>query len=84
MRLRWLIASAAVAVAGVGLAIGVRSRPPLGPKDGHELPPVDTGRVAVDDVAPDFTLLAYGGGPTTLSDFRADRRVILVFYRGHW
>lgn len=84
MRLRWLIASVGIAVAGAGLAIGVRSTPPVGPKNGHDLPPVDTGRVAVDDVAPDFTLLAYGGGPITLSDFRGDRSVILVFYRGHW
>lgn len=71
----------------VALAAGVwitRSSPaPLGPADGHDLAPVDTGRVAVGDVAPDFTLESRTGERVTLSELRG-RRVLLVFYRGHW
>lgn len=57
---------------------------PLGPADGHQLPPRDTGRVAVGTVAPDFTLEAYQRGRISLSQFRGKKNVILVFYRGHW
>ncbi len=60
------------------------SEPRLGPKDGFDLPGVDTGRVAVGDEAPDFSLMSYAGTITTLSDFRRDKNVVLVFYRGHW
>ncbi len=56
----------------------------LGPHDGFDLPGVDTGRVAVGDVAPDFSLVSYAGPVTTLSDFRGDKNVVLQFYRGHW
>lgn len=56
----------------------------LGPKDGAGLPPLDTGRVAVGTVAPDFTLEAKDGGTVTLSQFRGGKNVVLVFYRGHW
>jgi len=33
--------------------------------------------------APDFTLVAQDGSPRTLSELRG-RKVLLVFYRGHW
>ena len=56
----------------------------LGPADGHDLPAVDTGRVAVGDIAPDFTLASYDGEPITLSRYRGVKDVVLVFYRGHW
>lgn len=56
----------------------------LGPVNGADLPPADTGRVAVGDTAPDFTLLSRSGDPITLSDFRGEKDVLLVFYRGHW
>ncbi len=56
----------------------------LGPKDGADLPATDLERVKVGDVAPDFTLQAFQGPAVTLSDFRGDRNVVLVFYRGHW
>lgn len=56
----------------------------LGPADGRDLPGQDTGRVAVGDAAPDFSLLAYSGDVITLSDFRGQENVILAFYRGHW
>lgn len=56
----------------------------LGPRDGHELPPVEPARVAVGDTAPDFALRAHDGDIVALSDYRAKRDVLLVFYRGHW
>lgn len=56
----------------------------LGPVDGHDLPPSDLDRVQVGDTAPDFTLASLAGPPVTLSDFRGDKNVVLVFYRGHW
>jgi hypothetical protein len=57
---------------------------PLGPLDGHDLPGIDTGRVQIGDVAPDFRLPASNGDTLMLSDLRGDRDVVLVFYRGHW
>ena len=57
---------------------------PLGPVDDLDLPPTDLDRVQVGDVAPDFTLLSLEGPPVTLSSFRGSRKVVLVFYRGHW
>ena len=56
----------------------------LGPADGTDLPPADTGRVAVGDMAPDFSLESLSNGVVTLSGFRGERDVVLVFYRGHW
>ncbi len=56
----------------------------LGPKDGRDLPPADLNRVQVGQPAPDFTLESMDGNPVTLSDFRGKKRVVLVFYRGHW
>jgi hypothetical protein len=56
----------------------------LGPKDGADLPPTDIERVAVGSVAPDFSLRTLAGETVTLSDFRGEKNVILVFYRGHW
>ena len=55
----------------------------LGPVDGLELAAVDTGRIAIGDLAPDFTLESREGERVTLSDLRG-RRALLVFYRGHW
>lgn len=56
----------------------------IGPADGRDLPPDDLERVAIGDVAPDFTLPSYRGDTLTLSDARGDRDILLVFYRGHW
>ncbi len=61
-----------------------QQRAALGPADGAGLPPLDTSRVAVGTVAPDFTLESKDGGTVTLSQFREKRAVVLVFYRGHW
>lgn len=56
----------------------------LGPANGRDLAPTDIERVAVGAPAPDFTLSVYGGGTLTLSQFRGQKNVVLVFYRGHW
>ena len=77
----------ALALALVGLAsspAGAQGRARLGPVDGLDLPPLDTGRVAIATTAPDFTLESRDGGTITLSQFRGRKNVVLVFYRGHW
>jgi cytochrome oxidase Cu insertion factor (SCO1/SenC/PrrC family) len=56
----------------------------LGPKDGANLPPTDVERIKVGEPAPDFTLENVDGTKISLSDFRGQKSVILVFYRGHW
>jgi hypothetical protein len=56
----------------------------LGPVDGRELSPTDTGRVQVGDLAPDFSLESYDDGIVTLSSYRGQKDVVLVFYRGWW
>ena len=56
----------------------------LGPHDGRDLSGLDTGRVAIGDVAPDFSLMTYAGTVTTLSDYRGEKNVVLVFFRGYW
>lgn len=56
----------------------------LGPADGLDLPPTDLERVTAGDVAPDFTAMSLAGETVTLSEFRGDKNVVLVFYRGHW
>lgn len=85
-RLRAILTCGLLALAGVAssrLAVA-QATPPLGPKDGAGLPPLDTSRVAVGTLAPDFTLESMAGGTITLSQFRGKKEVILVFYRGHW
>lgn len=47
-------------------------------------PATDLERVKVGDRAPDFTLESEEGKPISLSDFRGEKAVILVFYRGYW
>jgi hypothetical protein len=81
-------------VLGVALVLGgilalawlstERGAPTLGPVDGHDLPKTDLERVAVGTEAPDFTLRAFPEGTVTLSDYRGQKDVVLVFYRGHW
>ena len=69
-----------------GLVVGAVSFAPenLGPLDGHDLPPTDLERVGIGDVAPDFRLASYSGDILSLSDYREQKNVVLVFYRGHW
>jgi cytochrome oxidase Cu insertion factor (SCO1/SenC/PrrC family) len=71
-----LLWGAAAAAAQVG--------PTLGPKDGAGLPPTDLARIAVGSPAPDFALESKDGVIVTLSGFRDRKKVVLVFYRGHW
>ncbi|MDH3442390.1 MAG: redoxin domain-containing protein [Deltaproteobacteria bacterium] len=56
----------------------------LGPKDGARLPATDLERVKFGQLAPDFTLEDATGNRVSLSDFRGKKKILLVFYRGHW
>ena len=56
----------------------------LGPKDGENLKPTDIERIKVGGVVPDFTLENIDGKQIALSNFRGEKNVVLVFYRGHW
>jgi cytochrome oxidase Cu insertion factor (SCO1/SenC/PrrC family) len=56
----------------------------LGPKDPITQSATDIERVKVGQPAPDFTLEDSDGKAITLSDFRAKKSVVLVFYRGYW
>lgn len=38
----------------------------------------------VGEPAPDFTLPDAAGRPVTLADYRGQKPVVLVFYRGYW
>jgi cytochrome oxidase Cu insertion factor (SCO1/SenC/PrrC family) len=79
MFLRVLLVLAVAARLGMTQAVST-----LGPKDGLDLPPADLDRVKAGSLAPDFTLESKDGHAVTLSDFRGNKNVILVFYRGHW
>ena len=80
LRLCLILAGAAVAAA----CDTPEERVVLGPHDGLDLPAVDTGRVKVGDLAPDFSAVSYDGPVITLSQYRGEKDVVLVFYRGHW
>lgn len=77
-------AGAVILAMALGADGAAQALPRLGPADHVDLPPLDTGRVAVGTVAPDFTLESKDGGTVTLSQFRGKKIVVLVFYRGHW
>ena len=81
-----LLLSLILAGAAVITACDTRPREQvvMGPHDGLDLTPVDTGRVSVGDLAPDFSAVSYDGQVVTLSDYRGGKNVVLVFYRGHW
>ena len=74
-----LLAVIIICCTGLGLA-----QTKLGPKDAQALPPSDLNRVNVGDEAPDFTLEKEAGKPVTLSEYRGQKTVVLVFYRGYW
>ncbi len=76
-----LLSAAALTLAAGAVGCG---SPELGPKDGRDLPREDLERVQVGDLAPDFTLDTHSDGYITLSDYRGQKNVVLVFYRGHW
>lgn len=76
-------ALAVILFLGAGSASAQDSRM-LGPRDGADLPPVDTGRVKIGDIAPDFALRSLAGPTIVLTDYRGTKNIILVFYRGYW
>lgn len=78
-----LIIRVTTAIFAVLYSISVASAQ-LGPKDGFELTATDLERVKVGDKAPDFTLEDMHANKITLSDLRGQKKVVLVFYRGHW
>lgn len=81
MHLR-LLAVASILFGSPSMAAGQDRR--LGPKDQGAYPPTDTTRIAVGTMAPDFSLESRTGSVVTLSGYRGQKNVILVFYRGHW
>jgi len=56
----------------------------LGPADGRDLPAADLERVAAGTEAPLFSLESFEGDTVSLAEFRGQKNVVLVFYRGHW
>jgi len=48
------------------------------------LPPTDLERIQEGIPAPDFTLESVDGNSVTLSEYRGEKNVVLVFYRGYW
>jgi hypothetical protein len=72
-------------VGGYAISCATEAEPvALGPVDGHDLAPTELDRVAVGDMAPDFSLETIEGDTLTLSSFQGAKNVVLVFYRGHW
>lgn len=69
---------------GAWYFVGSGAPPTLGPVDGFDLPPTEIDRVAVGTTAPDFSLESFSGDVLTLSDYRGEKDILLVFYRGHW
>ena len=78
------ITAAIVGVGMVAMLGGGEAEPVLGPVDGLDLPGIELERVVVGMEAPDFSLRALSGDVITLSDYRGNKNVVLVFYRGHW
>ena len=46
--------------------------------------PAGTPALVVGQPAPDFTLPDAAGRPVHLADYRGQKAVVLVFYRGYW
>lgn len=80
-------ALATIALAAFALAFAPAASaqaPVLGPADGHDLPATDLERVAAGTEAPLFALESFNGETVALADYRGEKNVVLVFYRGHW
>ncbi|MCH8010094.1 MAG: redoxin domain-containing protein [Chloroflexi bacterium] len=53
--------------------------------DARNLEAGDTQRpFAVGDAVPEFSLPDSDGSPVQLSQLLSSRRIVLLFYRGHW
>ena len=76
-----LVALCIYGVAGLGTALALG---PADAADSGDLAPTDLERLNVGSSAPDFTLEDEKGNAITLSQFRGQKNVVLVFYRGHW
>ena len=48
-----------------------------------KIPPASSV-LRVGEPAPDFTLPDASGRPVTLADYRGQKPVVLIFYRGYW
>ena len=46
--------------------------------------PATPTALRVGERPPDFTLSDAAGRPTSLADFRGQKPVVLIFYRGYW
>jgi cytochrome oxidase Cu insertion factor (SCO1/SenC/PrrC family) len=46
--------------------------------------PVASTALRVGERAPDFTLTDAAGRPASLADYRGQKPVVLIFYRGYW
>jgi len=46
--------------------------------------PTTPSALVVGRPAPDFTLPDSSGRPVRLADYRGQKAVVLVFYRGYW
>jgi cytochrome oxidase Cu insertion factor (SCO1/SenC/PrrC family) len=67
------------------LSFSVQAQQPrLGSFDGEGLPSTDIDRVQVGEVAPDFRLTDERGTIHQLSQYRGQKNVVLVVYRGYW
>ena len=53
-------------------------------ENGKGLPATDLERVQEGVVAPDFTLESKDDESITLSHYRGNKNVVLVFFRGYW
>ncbi len=84
IRREGLSAITALAASLVVACTGEQAPVQLGPVDGFDLAPTDLERVSVGSIAPDFSLEAMNSDTLTLSDYRGDKNIVLVFYRGHW
>ncbi len=73
-----------LSLSACGAESGGESVVTLGPVDGHDMAATELGRVALGDEAPGFTLESYAGQSVSLADYRGEKNVVLVFYRGHW
>ena len=60
------------------------TRPLSTPSPTPDLSRTDLNRVVPGTLAPDFSLKAMNGEPYSLSSYRGNKFVVLVFYRGHF
>ena len=80
-----LVVAVPLAAFALAFAPAVSAQAPaLGPADGHDLPATDLERVAAGTEAPLFALESFDGETVALADYRGEKNVVLVFYRGHW